>query len=225
MNRWGGLQSPPDQDKQQDAHPQTLPRKASPASAPPPDWLPSDQGRNDVGDGAVEVRQHFFNRPGNGQLLAQVFGTTHLLAVLADDLGQLLAPGERRGSQEATESGVRSRRHLLGMLRWLPKHPHHILALDKVCMLHGGGGKGCEATADLWSAENKEVWIRTTASGCHCNLDPGGCAPPKWWGFISYLTEIITAAVLSGLKVGSTNLKQPTNQPAKTFSFVNCSIR
>lgn len=69
-----------------------------------PFLLPGDQGRDDIRDGGVEVSQHLLNGPWNGQLLTQVFGTTHLLPVLADDFSQLFTPEERRGSQESKEA-------------------------------------------------------------------------------------------------------------------------
>lgn len=60
-------------------------------AGPPP--LPGHQGRDDVSDGAVQLRQHLLHRARDRQLLAQVFSPADLLPVLPDDLRQLLAPG------------------------------------------------------------------------------------------------------------------------------------
>lgn len=65
-------------------------------AGPPP--LPGHQGGDDVGDGAVQLRQHLLHRARDRQLLAQVLGPADLLPVLPDDLRQLLAPGGERGS-------------------------------------------------------------------------------------------------------------------------------
>lgn len=191
VNKWDDLQSPPDLNKPQDTCPQIFPRTVNSASTLPPDWLPSDQGRNNVSDGAVEVCQHLLNRSSNGQLLTQVFSTTHLLPVLTDDLSQFLAPGERRGNQEATARHVQSRRRLPGMFRCPPNIlTTSLLSITYTCAWWE------------WKAPSSQSWFRrhwkqknVDKTNCfwlplQSRLGPGACT---YFYLTTFPLKIITA--------------------------------
>lgn len=135
---------------------------------PPPLELPGDQGRNDVSDCATKLSQHLLNGPWNGQLLAQVFGTAHLLTVLADYLGQLLAPEKkRRGSGEVNEGQGTAREAC--PIQAVPSE--NVQVAVKAFYLHSCYGQNtCTHIQKKVVVVGGEEVTEGTPPSCHCYL-------------------------------------------------------